>query len=71
MVLPQSMYTSYYVTGSLYAWARAYKLRSDKHAQEEIQELARQWDVICQAYFPTSWEALTLKEEDNEPTMES
>ena len=27
MVLPQSMMTSYYVTGSLAAWARAYSLR--------------------------------------------
>jgi len=37
MVLPQSMYTSYYVTGSLAAWARAYKLRIHPHAQKEIQ----------------------------------
>ena len=59
MVLPQSMYTSYYVTGSLYAWARAYKLRSDDHAQEEIRDLAKKWDVICQASFPYSWEVLT------------
>ena len=59
MVLPQSMYTSYYVTGSLYAWARAYKLRSDAHAQEEIQDLAKKWDVICESFFPYSWGALT------------
>lgn len=59
MVLPQSMYTSYYVTGSLSAWARAYKLRSDTHAQLEIQELAKQWNEIIQPLFPVSWEALT------------
>jgi thymidylate synthase (FAD) len=59
MVLPQSMYTSYYVTGSLYAWARAYNLRSDSHAQKEIQQLADQWNRICIGRFPTSWEALT------------
>lgn len=59
MVLPQSMYTSYYVTGSLYAWARAYNLRSDSHAQKEIQFVAKYWDTIIKELFPTSWEALT------------
>ncbi len=59
MVLPQSMYTEYYVTGSLAAWARAYKLRIDSHAQKEIQELATQWDAIIRPLFPVSWMALT------------
>lgn len=59
MVLPQSAYTSYYVTGSLAAWARAYKLRSDHHAQMEIQELAKQWEAIIRPLFPVSWGALT------------
>ena len=59
MVLPQSMYTSYYVTGSLAAFARAYKLRIDKHAQKEIQELAESWNNIIKDLFPVSWEALT------------
>ena len=59
MVLPQSMYTSYYVTGSLAAFARAYKLRIDKHAQKEIQELAEKWNAIIKDLYPVSWEALT------------
>lgn len=59
MVLPQSMYTSYYVTGSLAAFARAYKQRIDPHAQKEIQDLAKQWDEIISPLFPVSWEALT------------
>lgn len=59
MVLPQSMYTSYYVTGSLYAWARAYNLRSDPHAQQEIQKLAKGWDWILRSLYPVSWKALT------------
>lgn len=61
MVLPQSMYTSYYVTGSLAAWARAYKLRADPHAQQEIRELAKQWnDIISEIPELThSWRALT------------
>lgn len=59
MVLPQSMYTSYYVTGSLAAWARAYKQRIDAHAQREIQDLAKQWGEIIQPLFPVSWDSLT------------
>lgn len=59
MMLPQSMYTSYYVTGSLAAWARAYKQRIDSHSQKEIQDLAKQWDTIIRPLFPVSWEALT------------
>ena len=59
MVLPQSMYTEYYVTGSLYAWARAYKLRSKEDAQQEIQEVATKWNDILITLFPESWLALT------------
>ena len=59
MVLPQSMLTSYYVTGSLAAWARAFKLRIDPHAQLEIQTLAQQWETIIEPLFPVSWDALT------------
>lgn len=59
MVLPQSMYTSYYVTGSLAAFARAYKQRIDSHAQQEIRELAQQWDTTIRPLFPVSWSALT------------
>ena len=59
MVLPQSMITSYYVTGSLAAFARAFKQRIDSHAQKEIQVLAEQWDAILAPLFPVSWAALT------------
>jgi len=60
MVLPQSMYTSYYVTGSLAAWARAYKQRIDSHAQKEIQDLAREWGRAFEQLpqLKHSWEAL-------------
>jgi len=59
MVLPQSTYTEYYVTGSLYAWARAFNLRSSSDAQKEIQDLAWRWDEILMEKFPYSWVALT------------
>ena len=59
MVLPQSMYTSYYVTGSLAAFARFVKQRTDAHAQVEIQDLAKMVDEKIKPLFPVSWEALT------------
>ena len=58
MVLPQSMMTSYYVTGSLAAFARAYKQRIDPHAQKEIQDLAVQWDEIIRPLYPHAWSAM-------------
>lgn len=60
MVLPQSMFTEYYVTGSLAAWARAYKLRTDNHAQKEIRCLAELWDAVIAPLYPESWKWLTL-----------
>jgi len=59
MVLPQSMMTSYYVTGSLAAWARAYSLRADSHAQVEIQDLAAMWAELIEPLYPVAWKALT------------
>jgi len=61
MILPQSLYTEYYCTGSLAAWARAYKLRIDPHAQKEIQDLAEMWnDTIGDIKeLEHSWKALT------------
>ena len=59
MVLPQSTYTSYYVTGSLAAFTRAYNLRSQPDAQAEIRELAEQWNKIISPLFPEAWRALT------------
>ena len=58
MVLPQSMYTSYYITGSLAAFARMVKQRSDPHAQVEIQELAAMVDEVIRPLYPVSWSAL-------------
>lgn len=60
MILPQSMYTEYIVTGSLAAWARAYKLRIDEHSQQEIRELAKEWDRIISSIkeLEVSWTAL-------------
>ena len=58
-VLPQGVMTEWVWSGSLQAWARFYNQRSDSHAQQEIQFLAREVDRIVGALFPVSWEALT------------
>lgn len=58
MVLPQSMYTEWYWTGSLAAFSRVYSLRSDPHAQKETQEVAAMLDTIIRPLFPVSWKAL-------------
>lgn len=57
-VLPQGVMTEWVSTGSLYAWARLYRLRTDSHAQKEIQELAEQIGQIIKPLFPVSWSAL-------------
>lgn len=59
MVLPQSMMTSYYVTGSLAAFARMYKQRTDSHAQYEIRLLADAVGSIIEPLYPQAWKALT------------
>lgn len=61
MVLPQAMMTEMYTTGSLPAWARIWKLRSDSHAQMEIQELAHRINNEIQKIpdLKNSWKALT------------
>jgi len=61
MILPQGMMTSYYVTGSLAAWARAYHLRAEATAQKEIRDLASMWNEKINPIFPKSWEALVLE----------
>jgi len=61
MELPQSMMTSYYITGSLSAYARMVSQRSDSHAQVEIQELAAMVDDVLTAEFPESWPSIKEK----------
>lgn len=58
-VLPQGCMVSWYWTGSLSAFARFYKQRTDSHAQLEIQELAKEVGNIIKPLYPESWAALT------------
>ena len=60
-VLPQGMYTEWYWTGSLAAYARFYSQRIDEHAQWEIRQYAEAVGKIIKPRFPYSWESLTHK----------
>ena len=64
MILPLSMYTEWYWTGSLAAFARVCKLRMEPDAQEETQEIARQIDKECATLFPISWKYLVQYREE-------
>lgn len=66
MILPQSMYTEQYKTGSLYGWFNLCKLRTSPDAQKETQELALQIEEILLKLYPYSWKALK-----NEATEEN
>ena len=59
MVLPQNTMTNWMWTGSLVALARVVKLRTDSHAQQEAQELAKLINDVVAPLYPVSWKALT------------
>ena len=58
MVLPQSMITEWYWSGTLYAFARVCNLRCKPDAQQETREIANMIDKECGELFPISWGAL-------------
>ena len=58
MVLPQSAYTEWYWTGSLYAFSRICNLRLAEDSQEETREIAKGIDKHCKKLYPYSWKAL-------------
>lgn len=57
-ILPQSMYTEFIETGSLYAYARLCRLRTDPQAQLEIRQYAEALSKMLLEKFPVSWGAL-------------
>lgn len=59
LVLPQGCEVNWVWTGSLYAFSHAYNLRTDPHAQKEIQDLFDQIGKIIEPLYPVSWQALT------------
>ena len=61
-VLPQNLMTKFYMTGNLRNWAHFVKLRIDKHAQGEVQEIGKQVLAILQDKFPEATKALLNEE---------
>lgn len=62
MVLPQNMYTEFYMTGNLRNWAHFLKLRTDAHAQLEVQEVAQKIANHLWPLWPVSMSALMAYE---------
>jgi len=58
MVLPQSMYTEWYWSGSLYAFSKMCSLRLKNDAQLETQVVAKQISSVMKDLYPFSWKAL-------------
>ena len=59
MVLPQSMMTEWYWSGTLYAFSRVCNLRCKADTQKETRDVADQIHSICDEKFPYSWKYLT------------
>jgi len=58
MILPQSMMTEWYWSGTLYAFARVCNLRCSPDAQIESKEVADKIALHCETLFPCSWKSL-------------
>ena len=58
MVLPQNMYTEWYWSGTLMAFARVCNLRCKDDTQRETQQIADDIDFLVSTHFPVSWKAL-------------
>ena len=58
MVLPQSMMTEWYWSGTVYAFARVCNLRCKPDTQKETQDVANEIDRLAKDAFPHSWKHL-------------
>ena len=65
MVLPQSMMTEWYWSGSLDAFADMCKLRCAPDTQAETAEVAWEIDRVMVDLFPVSWKALAYALREN------
>ncbi len=66
MVLPQSMMTEWYWSGSLDAFADMCKLRCAPDTQAETAEVAWEIDRTMAKLFPVSWKALAYALREND-----
>lgn len=58
MVLPVNLYTSFIVSGNLRSWLHFVKLRSDEHAQWEIQQYSNWIYEVIILNFPWTYGAI-------------
>ena len=58
MILPQNLYTEWYWSGTLMAFARVCNLRCKPDTQMETQLIANEIDLKSRELFPISWKAL-------------
>jgi thymidylate synthase (FAD) len=58
MILPQNLYTEWYWSGTLMAFARVCNLRCKPDTQMETQLIANEIDLKSREMFPISWSAL-------------
>tara|TARA_R100000455_G_C6239196_1_gene98591 strand:- start:255 stop:881 length:627 start_codon:yes stop_codon:yes gene_type:complete len=58
MVLPQSMMTEWYWSGTVYAFARVCNLRCKPDTQKETQDVANVIDKLAGEAFPHCWKYL-------------
>ena len=63
MVLPQSMMTEWYWSGTLHAFAKMCGLRLKPDAQYETRLVAERIEEKIMELFPVSWEALRMYED--------
>ncbi len=57
-ILPQSLYTEWYWSGTLAAFARVCNLRMNKDSQKETKEIAELISNEMSVLFPVSWKVL-------------
>lgn len=63
MILPQSMMTEWYWSGTLYAFAKMCGLRLKEDTQAETRVVAEKVEDVMATLYPVSWEALRMYEE--------
>ena len=57
-ILPQSLLTEWYWSGTLMAFARVYNLRTTRDAQLETSSVVKEIGTHMEELFPESWKAL-------------
>ena len=63
MILPQSMMTEWYWSGTLYAFAKMCGLLLKEDTQAETRIVAEKVEDVMAKLYPVSWEALRMYEE--------